>query len=227
MIYWFTGQPSSGKTVLSKALKENLEIKFYKNVFHIDGDDIREIFDNKDYSKDGRYKNIILAQQITKFLHLKGYDVVVSLVSPYKELRENFKKELGTNIKEIYLHTTEIRGREQYHTLDYEPPIVNEGKNDWVRSDTSSGFLDGFMNDFEITGVETDYIKSLVIQEWLDKQKLGISMMKFGVELKKYVMINKVKNVYTKQKKLGGKPYNCWFGIKEIIETYEIEENIE
>jgi len=125
MIYWFTGQPSSGKTVLSKALKENLEIKFYKNVFHIDGDDIREIFDNKDYSKDGRYKNIILAQQITKFLHLKGYDVVVSLVSPYKELRENFKKELGTNIKEIYLHTTEIRGREQYHTLDYEPPIDN------------------------------------------------------------------------------------------------------
>jgi adenylylsulfate kinase-like enzyme len=125
MIYWFTGQPGSGKTVLSKALKEYLEIKFYKNVFHIDGDDIREIFDNKDYSKDGRYKNIILAQQITKFLHLKGYDVVVSLVSPYKELRENFKKELGTNIKEIYLHTTEIRGREQYHTLDYEPPIDN------------------------------------------------------------------------------------------------------
>jgi adenylylsulfate kinase-like enzyme len=125
MIYWFTGQPGSGKTVLSKTLKEYLEIKFYKNVFHIDGDDIREIFDNKDYSKDGRYKNIILAQQITKFLHLKGYDVVVSLVSPYKELRENFKKELGRNIKEIYLHTTEIRGREQYHTLDYEPPIDN------------------------------------------------------------------------------------------------------
>ena len=125
MIYWFTGQPGSGKTVLSKALKEYLEIKFYKNVFHIDGDDIREIFDNKDYSKDGRYKNIILAQQISKFLYLKGFDVVVSLVSPYKELRENFKKEIGNNLKEIYLHTTEIRGREQYHTLDYEPPIDN------------------------------------------------------------------------------------------------------
>ena len=113
--------------------------------------------------------------------------------------------------------------------IDYEPPIVMEGKIDWVRSDTTSGFLDGFMNDFEITGIETDYIKSSVIQEWLNKQKLGISMMKFSVELKKYLMINKIENVYSKDKKIGGKTSKCWFGIKEIIETYEIEgeENIE
>jgi len=125
MIYWFTGQPGAGKTVLSKALKEYLETNYYKKVIHIDGDDIREIFDNKDYSKEGRYKNITLAQQITKFLYLKGFDVVVSLVSPYRELRENFKKELGNEIKELYIHTTEIRGREQYHSSDYEPPIIN------------------------------------------------------------------------------------------------------
>jgi len=125
MIYWFTGQPGAGKTVLCKALKEFLETKFYKNVIHIDGDDIREIFDNKDYSKDGRYKNIILAQQIAKFSHLKGFDVVVSLVSPYKELREQFKKEIGNELKEIYVHTTEIRGREHYYSADYEPPTKN------------------------------------------------------------------------------------------------------
>jgi len=125
MIYWFTGQPGAGKTVLCKALKEFLETKFYKNVIHIDGDDIREIFDNKDYSKDGRYKNIILAQQIAKFSHLKGFDVVVSLVSPYKELREQFKKEIGNELKEIYVHTTEIRGREHYYSADYEPPTEN------------------------------------------------------------------------------------------------------
>jgi len=125
MIYWFTGQPGAGKTVLSKALKEYLETNHYKKVIHVDGDDIREIFDNKDYSKEGRYKNITLAQQIAKFLHLKGFDVVVSLVSPYRELRENLKKELGNEIKELYIHTTEIRGREQYHSPDYEPPIIN------------------------------------------------------------------------------------------------------
>jgi adenylylsulfate kinase-like enzyme len=34
MIYWFTGQPGAGKTVLANALKQQLE-----NTFHIDGDD--------------------------------------------------------------------------------------------------------------------------------------------------------------------------------------------
>jgi adenylylsulfate kinase-like enzyme len=124
MIYWFTGQPGHGKSVLSSLLKEEIE-KTGKIVVSVDGDDIREIFVNKDYSKEGRYKNITLAQQISKFCHLKGFDVVVSLVSPYLDLRESFKSELGKDIKEIYVHTTEIRGREKFHSLDYEKPITN------------------------------------------------------------------------------------------------------
>lgn len=118
MIYWFTGQPGAGKTVLAKALQIELE-----NTFHIDGDDIREIFNNKDYSEAGRRKNIELAQQLSQFLHNKGYNVVVSLVSPYRDQREEFKEKMGDNIKEIYVHTTEIRGRENFHVADYQPPI--------------------------------------------------------------------------------------------------------
>ena len=57
MIFWFTGQPGHGKTVLATALKQNLN-----NVFHIDGDDLRVIFANTDYSEQGRRKNISLAQ---------------------------------------------------------------------------------------------------------------------------------------------------------------------
>ena len=74
MIYWFTGQPGHGKTVLAKALNE----KYFENkAFHVDGDDLREIFDNKDYSEAGRRKNIELAQHMSHFLHNKGQDVVV------------------------------------------------------------------------------------------------------------------------------------------------------
>lgn len=120
MIYWFTGQPGHGKTVLATALKQNLD-----NVFHIDGDDLRDIFDNKDYSEAGRRKNIELAQHLAHFLHNKGQNVVVSLVSPYKDQREEFKQKIGDSIKEFYVHTTDIRGRENFHVKDYQPPSEN------------------------------------------------------------------------------------------------------
>ena len=118
MIYWFTGQPGHGKTVLATVFKEYLN----NNCFHIDGDDIREIFDNKDYSEMGRMKNIELAQHLSHFLHKKGQNVVVSLVSPYKDQRDAFKHKLGKGILEYYIHTTDIRGREDYHVDRYEAP---------------------------------------------------------------------------------------------------------
>jgi adenylylsulfate kinase len=120
MIFWFTGQPGHGKTVLANALKQNLN-----NVFHVDGDDLRAIFANTDYSEQGRRKNISLAQQLAHFLHIKGCNVVVSLVSPYKDQRDEFKTKLGDSIQEIYIHTNEIRGREQFHVKEYEVPTEN------------------------------------------------------------------------------------------------------
>jgi adenylylsulfate kinase len=120
MIYWFTGQPGHGKTVLASTFKQKLD-----NVFHVDGDDLREIFDNKDYSETGRKKNIELAQHLSHFLHNKGQNVVVSLVSPYKDQREEFKNKLGNSIKEFYIHTTEIRGRENFHVENYQQPTEN------------------------------------------------------------------------------------------------------
>lgn len=124
MIYWFTGQPGHGKTTLAKMLKEYLENKeFRKNVFHVDGDDMRELLMNKDYSRKGREQNIKTAQQISLYLQNKGFDVVVSLVSPYREIREDLKR--LTDVTEIYVTTSEKRGRENYHVSEYETPLDN------------------------------------------------------------------------------------------------------
>ena len=118
MIFWFTGQPGSGKTTLGKALLEKLD-----DVFHIDGDDLRGLSANVDYSEQGRISNIRTAQSIAMYLDNKGKNVVVSVVAPYKWLREEFKER--HNVNEIYVHTSEIRGREHYFAEDYEKPEEN------------------------------------------------------------------------------------------------------
>jgi len=121
---WLTGQPASGKTTLANLLinqlsKENQN----KSYFNIDGDDLRNLFQNKDYSRKGREANIRLGMSIAAYLINKGSIPIISLVSPYRNLREEFKSKYNT--LEIYLHTSEIRGRENYFAENYEPPEVN------------------------------------------------------------------------------------------------------
>jgi adenylylsulfate kinase len=101
MIYWFTGQPGSGKTVLADLLKKEV----LPHAFRIDGDEMRELFANKDYSEKGRRYNIDVAQKIAHYLHNQGKDVIVSLVSPYLDQREDFKNNLDYwQVKEIFVH---------------------------------------------------------------------------------------------------------------------------
>jgi adenylylsulfate kinase len=128
MIYWLTGQPAHGKTVLGKKLHNFLKTEqrnWRKDVFHLDGDDLRQLTINKDYSEQGRINNIRNAQMIAEYLHNNGCDVVVSLVAPYRWLREEFKEKIGySNFQEIYVHTSEPRERDHFKVEDYEPPVV-------------------------------------------------------------------------------------------------------
>ena len=128
MIYWFTGQPAHGKTVLANMLKEELP-----NAFRIDGDEMRELFTNKDYSINGRVVNVGTAQKIAHYLHNQGHDVIVSLVAPYVDQREDFKKLIGTeNMVEFYVHTSEPRERDHFKAIAYTPPT-----SDYVDIDTT------------------------------------------------------------------------------------------
>ena len=122
MIIWLTGQPGSGKTTLANSVieflkKENSDIK----IINLDGDDLRSINRNKDYSKEGRIKNISTAISIIRFLANKNYICVVSIVAPYRFLRDELKEDF--TFIEVYLHTTDKRGREHFFAKDYELPI--------------------------------------------------------------------------------------------------------
>jgi adenylylsulfate kinase-like enzyme len=118
MIINLTGQAGAGKSTIARELE-----KILYNSIVIDGDELREIFVNKDYSEDGRRKNITNAYNIARFLESKGFTPIVALISPYEDLREDLKS--ITKVKEIYIHTTQIRGREDYFAQNYSSPKLN------------------------------------------------------------------------------------------------------
>ena len=81
----------------------------------------------------GRRKNVELAQQIAQYLHNKGKHVWVSLVSPFKDQRDKFKQKMGENLAEVYVHTSEIRGREDFFVKEYGVP-----DSDYLDLDTTN-----------------------------------------------------------------------------------------
>ena len=102
--------------------------------------DLRNLFQNKDYSRKGREANIRLGMSIAAYLINKGYNPIVSLVSPYIDLREEFKSKY--KVLEVYLHTTEIRGRENYFAENYEPP-----KDNFLDMDTTNKSEEESLNE--------------------------------------------------------------------------------
>lgn len=144
MIYWFTGQPGAGKTILGKKLHNFLQTEkrnWRKDVFHLDGDDLRELTTNKDYSEQGRINNIRNAQMIAEYLHKNGCDVVVSLVAPYRWLREEFKERIGYgDFQEFYVHCSEPRERDHFHVKDYESPEIEFIDIDTTKDDPKESF---------------------------------------------------------------------------------------
>jgi len=94
-IYWLTGLPCSGKSTIARELARNI----YAEV--LDGDEIRAISNNNDFTMEGRVRHMksvaAMAYKLSKYV-----SVVVALVSPLREVREELKKKYP-NMCEIYV----------------------------------------------------------------------------------------------------------------------------
>lgn len=128
MIYWLIGQPGCGKTTLAKRLSLYLR-KLNQPVIHLDGDDLRKIFSvsyekKENFTKEYRIEQTRALQKFIAHVANQGITVVVSTVNPYRDVREEFKNS-RTDVKEFHIFTEEKRGRESFHVLDFENPIVN------------------------------------------------------------------------------------------------------
>jgi GTPase SAR1 family protein len=111
MIVVLFGQPHCGKSTLANEFP----------VHNIDGDKLRELFVNKDYSREGRIKNLNRASDIAFYMDSVGQDVILSLVYPYKEARD-YLNSLTKKVAWVYLTYEGERGRENFHVKDFEIP---------------------------------------------------------------------------------------------------------
>ena len=117
MIYLLYGQPGSGKTTLGNLLADDLETPFI-----IDGDKFRNMFDNKEYGFGGRKKNIRAANAVATYLTQMDWlcpPVIMCLVNPYEQFREELKKDNNNQVVEILLES-DRELRKEYHVEDFE-----------------------------------------------------------------------------------------------------------
>ncbi len=94
-IFWLTGLPCSGKTTIAKKLAMHLSAEI------LDGDDIRAITSNGDFSREGRARHMKSVAAMA-YLLSKYTNVIVALVSPLRSVRDEIKKKYS-NLYEIYL----------------------------------------------------------------------------------------------------------------------------
>ena len=97
---WMTGLPCSGKTTIVRKLAETIP-----NLAILDGDELREWFSPKDFSKEARDEHNRRVAHLAKLLLKHNVPMGVSLISPYKENRANAREIVGDDTKffEVYV----------------------------------------------------------------------------------------------------------------------------
>lgn len=100
---WFTGLSGAGKTTISKAVAEKLRSQGCKLEI-LDGDIVREnLTKGLGFSKADRDENIRRIGFVSHLLTRNGVIVLVSAISPYKEIREEVKQKIGDFV-EVYVN---------------------------------------------------------------------------------------------------------------------------
>lgn len=99
MVIWITGLSASGKTTLALAVKKKFP---KKNFILIDGDMVRNVFNDLGYDEKDRFKQITRMQNIAYFLDKQGFNVIVAALFSHPKLL-NKNRKIFKKYFEIYL----------------------------------------------------------------------------------------------------------------------------
>tara|TARA_B100001996_G_scaffold322405_1_gene267207 strand:- start:511 stop:939 length:429 start_codon:yes stop_codon:yes gene_type:complete len=117
------GLPGSGKTTLSKPLAKLL------NAIHFNADEVRELYDDWDFSAEGRIRQANRMKYLSDGATIAGKIVIADFICPTKEARKEFSPDYS-----IWMDTIK-EGRFEDTNKMFEKPespdfIVSEWKDD-------------------------------------------------------------------------------------------------
>jgi len=99
---WLTGLPSSGKSTLAELVAKRLRTAGHP-VELLDGDEVRlRLSKGLGFSKDDRDENIRRISYVARLLTRVGAVAITAAISPYREIREEARREIGDFV-EVYV----------------------------------------------------------------------------------------------------------------------------
>jgi adenylylsulfate kinase len=106
ILFWVTGLQGSGKTTISKRIKNEIE-KLYGKTLFFDGDLLRNFFDLNDYSEEGRLKLDASYSKFCQHIVKSKINLIFATVSMNHKIREYNKKKYH-NYFEIYIRRKKL-----------------------------------------------------------------------------------------------------------------------
>jgi adenylylsulfate kinase len=100
---WFTGLSGAGKTTISDAIEPVLRERGIAKLEKLDGDVVRtHLSKGLGFSKEDRDTNIRRIGWVAEVLTRNGVCVLASAISPYREIRDEVRRNVGDFI-EVYV----------------------------------------------------------------------------------------------------------------------------
>lgn len=125
---WFTGLSGSGKSTLAVRLADTLRQRGL-NVEVLDGDEVRtNLSKGLGFSKEDRDTNIRRIGYVCKLLSRNGVVTISAAISPYRQIRDENRQQIG-NFIEVYVQCSiEELTRRDVKGL-YKKALAGEIKN--------------------------------------------------------------------------------------------------
>ena len=100
---WFTGLSGAGKTTIAEIVERELHQRHGKTEV-LDGDIVRtNLSKGLTFSREDRDTNVLRIGFVADLLTRNGVGVIVSAISPFKEVRDAVRRSIGEDFIEVFV----------------------------------------------------------------------------------------------------------------------------